>query len=221
MSEKTNVDFYGAGLSLVVGYLLIHAFHAVMDSIDTYVFTNVLMTPGEFTDLLQYTLMSLWIATFLCTGIFLAIGFYKKSETLPFILAILSTAFAIGVFIPEILIYGDFVAITSPYTQDPTVLSNVILNGLFWLTFLILVILSAITLNRETENKIVKDLRMAFFILFGLTLASYFLSTLYPFISFNIEGLTTYLTFINVFYYIEFACAIGAGILFIVSARQK
>ena len=221
MNDKSKTAFYGAGLSLVIGYLLSFTSRAIIEAMLYFIALKTSMTPGQYSDLYYFAPMSIRVAALLCTCIFLAIGFFQMSKTIPFIFALTSITLLIGIIVPDILFNGDFVPIAYPYTKDPTYLSITIFNCLFWFSFLVLLFLSAIFLKNDTESNNVRRLRMAFFILLGLSIFSYFMDYLDYFISFSTETLTVYLVIYNVFYVLEIAFAVAAGILFIIYARQK
>ena len=219
MNDKSKTAFYGAGLSLVIGYLLSYVSTAVITGMVYYISSETSMSFADYSHLLYFTPSSLRVAAILCACIFLAIAFYSMSKNLPFIFAILSIALLLGSYVPDILMNGGFISVSDPL--DPTYLAGTILYSLFWFSFFVLLILSANLLYSDTESEKLRTLRKAFFILFGLTVFQYFMNYLGAHIDFEIETFTAYLVIFDVLLMLELVCAVATGIIFIISAHQK
>lgn len=216
MDDKVRTAFYGAGLSLIVGYLLSFSSKIIIHSMETFFATKTAMTFETYVNFYRFTPMSFRVAAIICTCIFLAIVFYKEAKYIPFIFSLISIILVTGPFTREIIYYG-----AHPYVGSNTFLSVTILNFLFGVSFLVLLIFSAKLLNNYTEIYRVRRIRMSFFILFGLSLFWYFLDDLPAYIGNEILSNDVYNLFFNILYPLELVCAVAAGILFIVSAQQK
>ncbi len=216
MDDKVSTAFYGAGLSLLVGYLLSFSSKIIIHSMETFFATKTDMTFETYVNLYRFTPMSFRVATILCTCIFLAIVFYKEAKYLHFIFSLISGILVTGPFIREIVYYG-----AHPSVGSNTFLSVTILNFLFAVSFLVLLILSAKLLNNYTESYRVRQIRMSFFILFGLSLFWYFLDDLPTYIGYGISSNAVYNLFFDILYPLELVCAVATGILFIVSTQQR
>jgi hypothetical protein len=161
------------------------------------------------------------MATLLCTCIFLAIGFYNRTEYVSFAFAISSLAFLIGALIINILLSTEAISLTIPLVEDPSLLSLTIFYFLFWFAFLILLIFSSISFKHDTESKNERNLRYTFFVLFGLSLFVYFLANLDYYVILELETYTVYTTFFNVLSILELVCAVATGILLVLAVKKK
>ncbi len=226
MMTKEKNAFYGAGLSLIIGYILKNTYLAILASVHTYIVYETTMSYGDYYKLTFLTGMVIQTITFLCVCIFLAIAFKSIAENNPqenlaqpaYILSIVSAVLLIAAFIPDVVLYNNLFYYP---LDDPIMLSAIICRFLFWFVFCILIIQSARILNRAVDNYQIKSLRLAFFVGFGLSVFRIFMDHLGYYIDYEIESFTAFYTFFSVLSITEIIFAVLTGLLFVLYSFKK